>query len=129
MLESLVFTLPEYIRKQSHTLYFTDMNNAKLARQAFQRGAIAQALRRRAETVLDTLEVELIEPIADQTPVDTGELKSGWRTQREGLTLTIYNDTDHANEVEYSRSGGMLRRNTMPDVLRERARQIWKGKA
>lgn len=104
------------------------MHNAKLARQVFARARSQLALRDKVADVLDTLGQELVEQIEMETPVDTGHLKGRWDAQRDGLTLTIYNDADYADEVEYGRSGGMLRRNTIPDVVRQRAVEIWKGK-
>lgn len=104
------------------------MHNAKLARQVFQRGMVAQALRQRAETVLDTLGQELVYQVEAETPVDTGYLKGHWIAERDGLKLTLYNDAEYADEVEYGRSGGMLRRNTIPDVVRARAVELWKKK-
>lgn len=104
------------------------MHNAKLAREIFAKAKVLHSMRKRAEDVLDTLGHELVEQIEMETPVDTGHLKGRWDTQRDGLTLTIYNDADYADEVEYGRSGGMLRRNTIADVVRQRAVELWKKK-
>lgn len=50
--------------------------------------------------------------IEEDTPVDTGKLKNGWRMEETESGARLFNETEYAAAVERER--GMLSRNTTP---------------
>jgi hypothetical protein len=101
------------------------MSNVTAARDFFRlaaahwRGEAEHTL----NSALHTVGAEVLEQIRDDTPVQTGRLRDGWRLEVNGVTMTLYNTVPYASEVEYGRGGAMLRLNTLPETIRSSLRR------
>lgn len=93
------------------------MSNARRAK-AFARAldSAANALQTYSEMVVAMALAETRDAVVSETPRETGRLANGWVI--DGTRL--FNPVEYAEDVEYGPSGGMLRRNTNPAVMRER---------